>query len=96
MPETAFAFAANLPESEIETINQDDFDKKFREGRDLIDKEEWARAAQKFGELIERYPDNKSTDAALYWLAFCHKKQLRLKAADAALDRLVEKFPGSS
>ncbi|MDQ3324095.1 MAG: hypothetical protein M3525_16900, partial [Acidobacteriota bacterium] len=34
MPETAFAFAANLPESEIETINQDDFDKKFREGRD--------------------------------------------------------------
>ncbi len=96
MPETAFAFAANPPASEIETINQDDFDKNFREGRDLIDKEEWARAAQKFGELIEKYPDNKQVDAALYWLAFCHKKQFQLKEADAALDRLVEKFPASS
>jgi HEAT repeat protein len=96
MPETAFAFIVNSPASEIETINQDDFDKKFREGRDLIDKEDWAQAALKFGELIEKYPDHKSTDAALYWLAFCHKKQFRLKEADAALDRLMEKFPASS
>lgn len=96
MPETAFAFVVNSPASKIETSNQDDFDKKFREGRDLIDKEEWARASEKFREVIEKYPDGKSTDAALYWLAFCHKKQFRLKEADAALDRLVEKFPGSS
>lgn len=95
MPETAFAFVVNSPASKIEMTNQDDFDKNFREGRDLIDKEEWARAAQKFGELIKKYPDNKQTDAALYWLAFCHKKQFRLKEADYALDRLVEKFPGS-
>jgi TolA-binding protein len=62
----------------------------------LIDREEWARAAQKFREAVEKYPDGKSTDAALYWLAFCHKKQNQLKEADAALDRLMEKFPGSS
>jgi TolA-binding protein len=82
MPETAFAFVVNSPASKIETSNQDDFDKKFREGRDLIDKEEWARASEKFREVIEKYPDGKSTDAALYWLAFCHKKQFRLKEAE--------------
>ena len=75
---------------------QDDFDKKFREGRDLIDKQEWAQAAGKFREAVEKSPDHKSADAALYWLAFCHKKQKQFKETDAALDRLLEKFPASS
>ncbi len=96
VPEATFAFAVNSPVSKIETDNQDDFDKKFREGRDLIDKEEWARAAAKFSEAIEKYPGGKSADAALYWLAFCHKKQKQFKEADTALDRLLEKFPASS
>jgi hypothetical protein len=95
-PETAFAFTVNSPAAEIETINQDDFDKKFREGRDLIDKEEWTRAADKFREVIEKYPNNKSADAAFYWLAFCHKKQKQFKEANAALNSLLEKFPASS
>lgn len=72
------------------------FDKKFREGRDLIDKEEWAKAAEKFSEVIDKYPNDKSIDAALYWLAFCHKKQKRFKETDAALDRLLKEFSDSS
>lgn len=95
-PETAAASAANSPAPKIESAEQDDFDKKFRAGRDLIDKEEWAQAAEKFREVTEKYPDNKSADAALYWLAFCHKKQKQFKEAAAALDRLLEKFPASS
>lgn len=95
-PDNAAASAANSPAPKIESAEQDDFDKKFRAGRDLIDKEEWAQAAEKFREVTEKYPDNKSADAALYWLAFCHKKQKQFKEAAAALDRLVEKFPASS
>lgn len=90
------ALAANSPVSKIEIAKQDDFDKNFRAGRDLIDKEEWARAAEKFVEVTEKYPDAKNADAALYWLAFCHKKQKQFKEAGVALARLLEKFPASS
>ncbi len=93
-PENIIAFTVDP--TILETVNQDDFDKKFREGRDLIDREEWARAADKFSEVTAKYPDNKSTDAALYWLAFCQKKQKQLKEADATLERLIERFPSSS
>lgn len=93
MPETAWA--KNSPAPRIKNDNQDDFDKKFREGRDLIDKGEWAKAAEKFREVSEKYPDNKLSDAALYWLAFCSKKQKQFEEANAALDRLIEKFPAS-
>lgn len=94
VPAAAFASATNSPVSAID--NQDDFDKKFREGRNLIDQEEWAQAAEKFSEAIEKYPNGKSADAALYWLAFCHKKQKQFEKADAALDRLLKNFPASS
>lgn len=94
IPKASYAFTMYSSVSKAD--NQDDFNKKFREGRDLIDKGEWARAANKFSEAVEKYPDGKSADAALYWLAFCHKKQKQFKEADAALDRLMEKFPASS
>jgi len=82
---------------EIENISEDEqFDKDFREGRDLIDKEDWSKAAEKFNQVIGKYPSNKSTDAALYWLAFCYKKQKQYKETDAALDRLLKDFPASS
>jgi tetratricopeptide (TPR) repeat protein len=98
MPEIfAAASAGNPPTRRTKSAAvQDDFDKKFREGRDLIDKQEWAQAGRKFREAVEKSPDHKSADAALYWLAFCHKKQRQFKEADAALDRLLEKFPASS
>jgi HEAT repeat protein len=95
LPETKFAFAPNsfviAPGGQ-----DDDFDKKFRAGRDLIDKEEWAKAAEKFKEIVAKHPDNKSTDAALYWLAFCYKKQKLFKETEATLERLLKDFPASS
>lgn len=98
MPEIYAADSAGNPparKTESATV-QDDFDKKFREGRDLIDKQEWAQAAGKFREAVEKSPENKSADAALYWLAFCYKKQKQFKETDAALDCLLEKFPESN
>lgn len=95
-PQIARAATVAVPISLSETDAQDEFDKKFREGRNLIDAEEWARAAEKFSEAVEKDAGNKSADAALYWLAFCRKKQKQFREADAALDRLLEKFPSSS
>ena len=94
LPETAWA--KNLLAPRMQTGNQDDFDKDFRVGRDLIDLAEWAKAAEKFSEVTQKYPDNKSVDAALYWLAFCYKKQKQFAEANLALDRLIEKFSASS
>ena len=94
MPDTALALIIDSSRAKI--IVQDDFDKKFREARDSIDKEEWAKAAEKFKELVSKYSNNKSTDAALYWLAFSYKKQKNFKEANAVLDRLTSEFAGSS
>jgi|GEM_PF-3126259 len=96
-PAASFAFPLNPEVYAEETDVQDkSFEKEYREGRDLIDREEWAKAAAKFNEIISKYPDNKSADAALYWLAFCYKKQKQFKEANAALDRLLKDFPTSS
>ena len=94
LPADGFASAMNSTISKID--DQDDFDKQFREGRNLIDREEWAQAAEKLRSAIEKYPRGKSADAALYWLAFCHKKQKQFAEAAAALDRLLKDFPASS
>lgn len=90
------AFGKNPFGFTIEAAGQNDFDKQFREGRELIDREEWAKAAQKFTEIIDKYPKNNSVDAALYWLAFCRKKQKQFNESRAVLDRLLKDFPDSS
>jgi len=92
LPETV---RASKPHRAVSAADEA-FDKTFREGRDLIDREEWAKAAEKFTEVIDKYPNDKSIDAALYWLAFCHKKQKRFKETDQALERLLKEFPASS
>ncbi|HXG85680.1 MAG TPA: HEAT repeat domain-containing protein [Pyrinomonadaceae bacterium] len=97
LPEAVYASTPNqFVAARNIAVSDDAFDKTFREGRDLIDKEEWAKAAEKFTEVIGKYPNDKSTDAALYWLAFCHKKQKQFKETDATLDRLLKEFPASS
>lgn len=88
--------AQNSPGAKTEADKQDFFGERFREGRELIDQREWSRGAEKFREAVEKSPDNKLADAALYWLAFCYKKQKKYKEADAALNRLLEKFPNSA
>jgi tetratricopeptide (TPR) repeat protein len=91
-----FAPTSNRAILENKISFQDEFDKKFREGRDLMDKEEWAKAAEKFTEIINKYPQNNAIDASLYWLAFCQKKQKQFKEVAATIDRLIRDFPSSS
>src|SRR5918912_2917813 len=68
----------------------------FRQGRDLIEREDWAGAAAKFQGYVAQYPKSKEADAALYWLAYAQKKQRRFKDAEGTLERLIKEFPRSS
>src|ERR1044071_603494 len=68
----------------------------FRQGRDLIEKEDWAGAAAKFEGYVAQYPKSKEADAALYWLAYAMKKQRRFQDAEATLERLMKEFPRSA
>src|SRR5215475_11465583 len=68
----------------------------FREGRDLINREEWAKAAKKFNQIVTQYPNGEVTDAALYWLAFSLKKQNKFQETNDAIGRLIKEFPGSN
>lgn len=94
---TGFGSAQLGSESTKYVVTEDEkFNKTFREGRDLIDKEEWKKAAAKFNEIVCDCPENKGVDAAFYWLAFCYKKQNMFKEMDKTLDRLLSNFPSSS
>lgn len=95
LPQSAFAIAPKTS-ADANSTEDENFDKKFREGRDLIDKQDWAKAAEKFNEVINQYPGNKSVDAALYWLAFCYKKQRNFEKVGATVDRLIKDHPQSS
>jgi len=70
--------------------------KLLREGRDLLDGEEWAAAAAKFQQVIDGYPKDKDVDAALYWLAYALKQQGRPREAAERLTRLLGEFPRSN
>lgn len=97
LPERSLSLTLNSSAPSIAFAAQDnDFNKGYREGRNLIDQEEWAKASEKFNEIISRYPNNNFVDAALYWLALCYKKQKQFKEANAALNRLLKEFPASS
>ena len=68
----------------------------FREGRDLIEAQNWQKAAEKFNEFITGYPKNKDLDAALYWYGYALQKQGRKEEAKVPLIKLVDRFPNSS
>ena len=68
----------------------------FREGRDLIDAQNWQRAADKFNEFIKVYPKDKDLDAALYWYGYALQRQGKNDEAAAPLLRLMNRFPNSS
>ena len=69
--------------------------KLFREGRDLIENEEWAQAAEKFRGFINTYPRDNDVDAALYWYAYALKRQGNPKEAAKALKRLIKEYQRS-
>jgi HEAT repeat protein len=68
----------------------------FREGRDLIEAQNWQRAAEKFNDFIKGYPKDKDLDAALYWYGYSLQKQDRKQEARDSLVRLMDRFPNSS
>ena len=70
--------------------------KTFREGRDLIESENWQQAAEKFNGFINEYPKDRDIDAALYWFAYALQKQGKKEEAAAPLTRLIKNFPNSS
>jgi tetratricopeptide (TPR) repeat protein len=69
--------------------------KIFREGRDLIEGENWQQAAEKFNGFIADFPKDRDVDAALYWYAYALQKQGLKEEAAVPLLRLVKHFPGS-
>lgn len=70
--------------------------KMFREGRDLIEAQNWQKASEKFNDFITEYPKDKDVDAALYWFAYSLQKQGEKEKAAVPLLRLVKEFPNSS
>jgi outer membrane protein assembly factor BamD (BamD/ComL family) len=93
----SFASASADNDSTKYVVTEDErFNKIFREGRDLIDKEDWKKAVEKFNEIVCDCPENKGVDAAFYWLAFCYKKLNMFKQMDETIERLLVSFPNSS
>lgn len=92
-------FAENLPSANVfsaEQTGDEKFDKTFREGRELIDKEDWKQAAEKFKAIVCDCPEKKYVDAAFYWLAFSYKKLKMYGEMDETIARLQKNFPNSS
>ena len=69
--------------------------KLFRAGRDLIENEEWAKAAETFRSFIVTYPRDSDVDAALYWYAYALKRQGQPREAAKALKRLIKEHQRS-
>ena len=70
--------------------------KVFREGRDLIEAQNWQKAAEKFNDYITVFPKDQDLDAALYWFAYALQKQGKNDEAAGPLLRLIKEFPNSS
>src|SRR6185295_14514941 len=68
----------------------------FREGRDMIEAQNWQKAAEKFSDFIKGYPKDKDIDAALYWYGYALQKQERKEDAVKPLVRLIDAYPSST
>ena len=68
----------------------------FRSGRDLITEQDWAKAQEKFNQLVTAYPNDKNVDAALYWTAYVQNKQSQIEQCRQTLKRLLEKYPNTA
>jgi hypothetical protein len=75
---------------------QSDATTVFRSARDLITDGDWARAQQKFSEYVEAYPNEKNTEAALYWLAYTQQKLAKYDQCRTTIERLLEKYPNTT
>lgn len=88
--------SSDVLSSSAQAGNADDsFLKEYEAARDLIAKEEWVRASEKFNKIIKEYPKHNLSDAVLYWLAFTYKKQNKFSETQETLARLNREFPSS-
>ena len=68
----------------------------FRAARDLITDGEWAKAQTKFSEYVNKYPNEKNLDAALYWLAYSQYKLAKYQQCRETANKLFEKYQNSA
>jgi tetratricopeptide (TPR) repeat protein len=68
----------------------------FSSARDLITEGEWAKAQEKFSQYVALYPNEKNTEAALYWLAYTQHKLARFDQCRSTIDRLLQKYPNTT
>jgi HEAT repeat protein len=68
----------------------------FREGRDMIEAQNWQKAAEKFNDFIKGFPKEKDVDAALYWYGYALQKQNLKDDAAKPLLRLINNYPNST
>ncbi|MCA1615616.1 MAG: tetratricopeptide repeat protein [Acidobacteria bacterium] len=70
--------------------------KLLRAGRDQIDEEKWAQAAETLKSFLEKYPRDKEADAAAYWYSYALGKQGRTADAVTMLKRMISAHPRSN
>ncbi len=68
----------------------------FRGARDLIDEGQWSKAQEKFEYYIKTFPNDKSIEPALYWLAYTQQKLGRYDQMRGTIDRLLQKYPNTT
>lgn len=68
----------------------------LQEGRVYLASKDWAKAAEKFNEVIKSFPQSEHVPASLYWLAFALKRQGQPQEAYDTLKRLIENYSSST
>jgi HEAT repeat protein len=77
------------------TSNADGALNAFTLGRTQLDEGKYEQAVRTFASFVDAYPTHRDVDAAYYWLAYSYEKRNQNAEADAALTRLLERFPAS-
>lgn len=70
--------------------------KLLRAGRDQIDEEKWAQAAETLKSFLRQYPRDKEADAAVYWYSYALSKQGRTADAVTMLKQMINAYPRSN
>ncbi len=70
--------------------------KLLRAGRDQIDEEKWAQAAETLKGFLEKYPRDKEADAAAYWYSYALSKHGRTADAVTMLKWMINAHPRSN
>ncbi|HEU5458956.1 MAG TPA: HEAT repeat domain-containing protein [Pyrinomonadaceae bacterium] len=68
----------------------------FRGARDLIDEGQWQKAQEKLDYYLRTFPNDKSIEPALYWLAYAQNKLGRIDQMRGTIDRLLQKYPNTN